>query len=80
MEIARKIEEAMGNRQGQRTDLPNVLGKSEKGETADIAAAAVGMSMVDAAEIDDAGDDVFGAVYFVVTELLSHAKFVFKFP
>lgn len=44
VEIARKIEEAMGNRQGERTDLPNVLGKSEKGETADIAAASVGMS------------------------------------
>lgn len=44
VEIARKIEEAMGNRQGQRTDLDNVLPKSDKGKSADIAAAAVGMS------------------------------------
>lgn len=36
----------MGNRQGQRTDLPKHLGKSDapKGESADLAAAAVGWS------------------------------------
>ncbi len=44
VEIARKIEEALGNRQGERTDLDIVLPKSDKGKSADIAAATVGMS------------------------------------
>ena len=44
MEIARKIEEAMGGRHGgDRKSSPHMLGL-EKGESADIAAEAVGMS------------------------------------
>ena len=44
VEIARKIEEAMGNRQGQRTELLQHVAEVEAGNTRDIAAAAVGMS------------------------------------
>lgn len=44
VEIARKIEEAMGNRQGQRTELLQHVAEVEPGNTRDIAAAAVGMS------------------------------------
>lgn len=44
VEIARKIEEAMGNRQGQRTELKQHVAEVEKGQTRDIAAASVGMS------------------------------------
>ena len=45
MEIARRIEDALGNRQGQRTDLGNDLPKSPpRGKSADLAASAVGWS------------------------------------
>ena len=44
VEIARKIEEAMGNRQGERTELKQHVAEVEKGQTRDIAAASVGMS------------------------------------
>ena len=47
VEIARRIEEAMGNRQGQRTDLGKHLPKCDsepKGKSTDIAAQAVGWS------------------------------------
>jgi len=43
-EIARRIEEAIGNRQGQRTDilLPQNIAEVQTGESRDIAAKAVG--------------------------------------
>lgn len=46
VEISRRIEEALGNRHGQRTDLGNALPKltTPTGKSADIAAEAVGWS------------------------------------
>jgi len=39
------IEEAMGNRQGERTELKQHVAEVDKGQTRDIAAAAVGKGL-----------------------------------
>ena len=45
VEVARRIEEVLGNRQGQRTDkLPQNFAEVPKGESRDIAAEAVDMN------------------------------------
>ena len=44
VEIARKIEEALGNRMGRPEKVGNVLPTLDKGKSSDLAAASVGMS------------------------------------